>query len=273
MRAPPFALTIAGSDPSGGAGLQADLTTFARLGVHGATAITAITIQDSCNVVDFDVLPTRRIRQQIEIVLADSPVAAIKIGMLGSAENVLAVADILQQYPAIPVVLDPVMVAGGGGELATEAVVHATRTALLPLATLLTPNTPEAERLTGSPDPSCWGEALQALGARNSLITGGHALTMAEEQQTPLPPLVNWLYRAGHAPQAFELPRHPHSYHGSGCTLAAAITAWLAHGHTLEAAIHAAQAFMMEAIANGYTPGRGQHVPHRLCPPPFYRQP
>jgi hydroxymethylpyrimidine/phosphomethylpyrimidine kinase len=142
MNRPPIALTIAGSDPSGGAGLQADLTTFTRLGVHGATAVTAITVQDTRNVMDFDVLSARRIVQQIEIVLADLPVAAIKIGMLGSPENVRAVADLLAVHPHIPVVLDPVMVAGGGGELATAAVVDSLREWLLPRALVITPNTP-----------------------------------------------------------------------------------------------------------------------------------
>jgi hydroxymethylpyrimidine/phosphomethylpyrimidine kinase len=263
---PKIALTIAGSDPGGGAGLQADLTTFTRLGIHGATAITAITVQDTRNVIDFEVLPAHRIVAQIEVTLADLPVAAIKIGMLGSAENVAAVAEILMAHPRIPVVLDPVMVAGGGGELATAAVVDLTRERLLPLATLITPNTPEAARLSGHDDPERWGETLRALGARNVLITGGHALTAAEARMRPLPPIVNVLHREDGHVRRFELPRLPFSYHGSGCTLAAAITAFLARGRDLEPAIIEAQGFMTEAIATGYAPGKGQHVPNRLCP-------
>lgn len=263
---PPIALTIAGSDPGGGAGLQADLTTFTRLGVHGATAVTAVTIQDTRNVFDFDVLPARRIAQQIEVTLADLPVAAIKIGMLGSAENVVAVADILAAHPHIPVVLDPVMVAGGGGALATQAVVDLTRERLLPLAAVITPNTPEAAGLSRHDDPHRWGETLRAMGARNVLITGGHALTEAEARMQPLPPIVNALYREDGQVRRFELPRLPFSFHGSGCTLAAAIAAFLARGRDLEPAIIEAQGFMAQAIANGYAPGKGQHVPNRLCP-------
>lgn len=266
MNRPRIALTIAGSDPGGGAGLQADLTTFTRLGVHGATAVTAITVQDTRDVLDFDVLPTQRIVQQIEVTLADLPVAAIKIGMLGSAENVAAVARLLAAHPHIPVVLDPVMVAGGGGELATEAVVDITRERLLPLATVITPNTPEAARLSRHDDPRRWGETLRELGARNVLITGGHALSEAEARRKPLPPIVNTLYREDGHVRGFEMPRLPFSYHGSGCTLAAAITAFLARGRDLEPAIIEAQGFMIEVIAAGYAPGKGQHVPNRLCP-------
>ncbi|AHE97334.1 bifunctional hydroxymethylpyrimidine kinase/phosphomethylpyrimidine kinase [Thioalkalivibrio paradoxus] len=266
MHRPTIALTIAGSDPGGGAGLQADLTTFTRLGVHGATAITAITVQDTRNVADFDVLPARRLADQIEITLADLPVAAIKVGMLGSAENVETVAALLAAHPHIPVVLDPVMVAGGGSELATRAVVDLTRERLLPRATVVTPNTPEAARLSGHDDASRWGETLRALGARNVLITGGHALTDAEANHQPLQPIVNVLYREDGHMRRFELPRRSPSFHGSGCTLAAAITAFLARGRDLEPAVIEAQGFMTEAIATGYAPGRGQHVPNRLCP-------
>lgn len=266
MHRPPIALTIAGSDPGGGAGLQADLTTFTRLGVHGATAVTAITVQDTRNVIDFDVLSAARVVQQIEVTLADLPVAAIKIGMLGSAENVLAVAGILAAHPHIPVVLDPVMVAGGGGALATETVVNLTRTHLLPLATVITPNTPEAARLCGHDREADWGPDLHALGARNILITGGHNISDEEARADPLPPIVNRLYRDDGHQRRFELPRLPYSFHGSGCTLAAAIAAFLARGRDLEPAIIEAQGFMTAAVGSGYAPGLGQHVPNRLCP-------
>lgn len=265
MHRPPIALTVAGSDPSGGAGIQADLTTFTRLGVHGATAITAITVQDSRNVVDFDVLSARRVREQIEIVLADSPVQAIKLGMLGSVENVQAVATVLAAHPHIPVVLDPVMVAGGGGELATAAVVEMTRSLLLPLATVITPNLPEAARLSGTQPAGQFGSRLRELGARNVLITGGdNGHTNRDHLQGT--PIINEFHREDGHLRKFELPRQPHSYHGSGCTLAAAITAFLARGRDLEPAIIEAQGFMNHAIATGYAPGQGQHVPNRLCP-------
>lgn len=267
MTAPrPICMTIAGSDPGGGAGLQADLTTFTRLGVHGATAVTAITVQDTRDVIDFDVLSARRIAQQIETTLADLTVSAIKIGMLGSAENVTTVADILARHPHIPVVLDPVMVAGGGGALATEEVVDLTRERLLPLAMLITPNTPEAARLSRHDNAARWGETLRELGARNVLITGGHALGEEEARRQPPPPIVNELHREDGHMRRFELPRLPFSFHGSGCTLAAAVAAFLARGRDLEPAVIEAQGFMTDAIASGYAPGKGQHVPNRLCP-------
>jgi len=259
MTHPPIALTIAGSDPGGGAGLQADLTTFTRLGVHGATAVTAITVQDTRNVIDFSVLPAQQVRAQIEVTLADLEVHAIKIGMLGSVDNVTTVSALLAQHPHIPVVLDPVMVAGGGGALATEAVVDATREELLPHTTLVTPNTLEAARLARSETSAEWGPQLHALGARNVLITGGHEGSVEE-------PISNRLYREDGHLRAFELPRHPASFHGSGCTLAAAIGAFLARGRHVEAAVIEAQGFMNTAVRDGYAPGHGQHVPHRLCP-------
>ncbi|WP_018175879.1 bifunctional hydroxymethylpyrimidine kinase/phosphomethylpyrimidine kinase [Thioalkalivibrio sp. AKL8] len=259
MNHPPIAVTIAGSDPGGGAGLQADLTTFTRLGVHGGTAVTAITVQDTRNVLDFSVLSAEQLRAQIEVTLADLAVAAIKIGMLGSVENVKMVAALLAEHPHIPVVLDPVMVAGGGGALATEAVVDATREALLPRATLITPNGPEAARLARTDDATQWGQRLRERGARNVLVTGGHE---GGDQD----PIINRLYREDGHMRAFELPRHPAGFHGSGCTLAAAIAAFLARGRDLEPAVIEAQAFMNDAVARGYAPGHGQHVPNRLCP-------
>ncbi len=259
MTHPPIALTIAGSDPGGGAGLQADLTTFTRLGVHGATAVTAVTVQDTTNVMDFSVLSALQLRAQIEVTLADLDVHSIKIGMLGSIENVRTVATILAGHPHIPVVLDPVMVAGGGGALATEAVVDATRERLLPQATLVTPNGPEAARLSQSEDPGTWGPRLLALGARNVLITGGH-------EGHGDAPIINHLHREDGHSRRFELPRHPAEFHGSGCTLAAAIAAFLARGRDLEPAVIEAQAFVNDAIAQAYAPGHGQHIPNRLCP-------
>ncbi|MFO7953880.1 bifunctional hydroxymethylpyrimidine kinase/phosphomethylpyrimidine kinase [Thioalkalivibrio sp.] len=259
MNHPPIALTIAGSDPGGGAGLQADLTTFTRLGVHGATAVTAITVQDTRNVVGFTVLPPEQLRAQIEVTLTDLEVAAIKVGMLGSVDNVTAVSTLLAAHPHIPVVLDPVMVAGGGGALATEAVVDATREALLPRATLITPNGPEAARLARTDDATQWGQQLRERGAANVLVTGGHAGSGDEA-------IINRLYREDGHMRAFELPRQPTGFHGSGCTLAAAIAAFLARGRDLEPAVIEAQAFMNDAVARGYAPGHGQHVPNRLCP-------
>ncbi|WP_018935813.1 bifunctional hydroxymethylpyrimidine kinase/phosphomethylpyrimidine kinase [Thioalkalivibrio sp. ALJ24] len=259
MTHPPIALTIAGSDPGGGAGLQADLTTFTRLGVHGATAVTAITVQDTRNVIDFSVLPAAQLRAQIEATLADLDVGAIKIGMLGSVENVETAAALLGAHPHIPAVLDPVMVAGGGGELATEAVIDATREILLPRATLITPNGPEAHALAGHDTPEHQGPALRERGARNVLITGGHE--GGEDE-----PIRNRLFREDGHQRMFELPRHPAGFHGSGCTLAAAIAAFLARGRDLEPAVIEAQNFMNHAVQTGYAPGQGQHVPNRLCP-------
>ncbi|WP_414040523.1 bifunctional hydroxymethylpyrimidine kinase/phosphomethylpyrimidine kinase [Acidithiobacillus sp. M4-SHS-6] len=252
---PPVVLSIGGSDPSAGAGIQADLLTFARLGVHGCTAITALTVQDSVDVQRFSLVPPAECLQQAQAILDDIPVRVIKIGMLGSAEMVCALADWLEQYPDIPVVLDPVMAAGGGSSLALAGLREALIHKLLPKITILTPNAPEALLLAAASDLESAGVWLNRQGVPWVLITGGHGDT---------PELENRLYHQERLQQIFYQQWLPQHYHGSGCTLASAIAAGLAKGIELRQAVQEALDFTHAALRQAYPLGRGQYFPQRF---------
>jgi len=252
---PPVVLCFSGHDPSGGAGVQADIETLARLGCHACTVVTALTAQDTRNV--HRVLPQQRedFLQQARLVIADLPVKVVKIGLLGAAEIALAVADLLtDELAGVPVVLDPVLAAGGGRPLARADLLEAIRQRLLPLTFVATPNIPEARSLAGGVDAldDC-AAAWLAQGCRHVLITGTHSDSGD---------VLNRLYGAGES-RSWAWPRLPHEYHGSGCTLAAALAAGLAHGLTIEAACQQAQAFTWDALASGLALGQGQWLPRR----------
>lgn len=248
------ALTIAGSDSGGGAGIQADLKTFSALGVYGATAVTAITAQNTRGVTAVDMVPPAMVAAQIAAVLSDIRVDAVKIGMLGTAEGVLAVAAALEGWHG-PVVLDPVMVAKSGDMLLEVDAVVALIRHLLPRADLLTPNFPEAGRLLGvAPAESlteagAQGRALMDLGARAVLMKGGHA---AGAVCTDLLICRNDVL-------AFTAPRiKTKNTHGTGCSLSAAIAAGLAKGMGVEAAVGRAHGWLQGAIAGADGLGIGQ---------------
>jgi hydroxymethylpyrimidine/phosphomethylpyrimidine kinase len=262
-------LTIAGSDSGGGAGVQADLRTFAALGVHGTTAITAVTAQSSIEVRGIHALPPEFVRLQVETVLADITVDVVKTGMLASGATAREVARLLGERRLMAVV-DPVLGAGSGAALlAGPELVEVLRTELLPLARVFTPNLSEVAAILGAPEPRTPGEMiaaaqrLGALGARAVLIKGGHLAGAP----------VDVLLEAGSAPVLFESERvEGVATHGTGCTYASAIAAELAQGAPLPLAIRAAQRFVLEAIrAAGRAPpiGRGQRHPvqqlHAQC--------
>ncbi|MGX2038988.1 bifunctional hydroxymethylpyrimidine kinase/phosphomethylpyrimidine kinase [Methylocaldum sp. MU1018] len=253
---PPIVLCLSGHDPTGGAGIQADIETVSRLGCHPCSVITALTVQDTHNV--RKVLPQNAedFLEQARTVLRDLPVAAVKIGLLGSVDIVHAVRELLEAAAGIPVVLDPILAAGGGANLSNEALIDALRQALIPRATVLTPNSPEARKLTGTSDLADCARELLALGCPNVLLTGTH-----EDDSE----VVNRLYRASGS-KTYRWPRLPGSYHGSGCTLASAVAAGLARGRDVESAASAAQDFTWRALNAGFRPGRGQWLPNRLCP-------
>ncbi len=255
---PPVVLSIAGSDPSAGAGIQADLLTCARLGVHACTAITALTIQDSVNVQRFGLVDPAECLQQAQVILDDIPVRVIKIGMLGSAEMVRALVGLLDAYPQIPVVLDPVMTAGGGTSLAGMGLREAICTELLPRVTIITPNGPEALALTGAADLRAAAVLLNAQGAQWVLLSGGHGEG---------PKLENLVFRGGILRQTVIQERLPHQYHGSGCTLASAVAAGLAKGQEMMQAIEGALAFTHDALLHAYPLGGGQFFPNRFYHP------
>ncbi len=241
----PNVLSIAGSDPSGGAGIQADLKTFGALGVYGMAALTALTAQNTRGVTGVHVPPADFIAQQIDAVFADVAVAAVKIGMLADAPIVDAVADRLRAHRASAVVLDPVLVATSGDSLGTPETVDALRRTLLPLATLITPNLPEAARLADRPVPRDVAamrdvaRALGAAGARAVLVKGGHLGGATA---------VDVLFD-GHGFEEFEAPRiETRNTHGTGCTLSSAIAAYLALGFALPDAVRNAKSYLTEAL-------------------------
>ncbi|WP_018952612.1 bifunctional hydroxymethylpyrimidine kinase/phosphomethylpyrimidine kinase [Thioalkalivibrio sulfidiphilus] len=255
-KAVPVVMTFAGNDPTGGAGIQADIEAIISMGCHAAPVVTALTVQDTTSVQGFAPIDAELIIQQARAVLEDMPVAAAKIGMVGSIEAVQAIHTILMDYPDIPVVLDPVISAGGGGELANEEVVDCLRSLLLPLTTLLTPNSLEARRLAPESDnlDAC-AMALLDHGAEFVLITGSHENT---------PEVHNTLYGNRRKLETFTWPRLEGSYHGSGCTLASAIAGLLAQGTEPLSAAHEAQEFTWQALNHGYRIGMGQRLPNRL---------
>lgn len=251
------ALSIAGSDPSGGAGIQADLKTFAAQGVHGAAAITALTAQNTRGVQAVHPVPAGFVADQARAVLEDLDVGAIKIGMLGSSEVTEAVAEVLAGRPDVPVVLDPVMVAAGGEPLLDEDAITALL-ALVPCAALLTPNVHEAGLLLGTePAQSLLelheqAERLLALGADAVLLKGGR-LDLG-------PRAIDVLARPGAPTVALQHDRVPVArVHGGGCTLSAAIAARLLLGEPLSAAVPHARAYVRAALMRGLTdpPGGG----------------
>lgn len=249
---PPVVLTIAGSDSGGGAGIQADLKTFMARGVHGTSALTAVTAQNTRGVRAVHVLPARQIRAQIDAVLEDFPVAAVKTGMLATASAVRAVARALRDHPEIPLVLDPVMVSTSGARLLDEGALRVLLDELVPRATVLTPNLPEAAALTGirTHNPRTrqqMADVLLALGARSVLLKGGHARGR----------IVTDLFRDVHGSTVIVHPRLPGEAHGTGCTLAAAITAELARGHSPRRAAQRAIAYVQRALAHASVLGGG----------------
>jgi hydroxymethylpyrimidine/phosphomethylpyrimidine kinase len=257
---PPIVLTFAASDPSGGAGLQADILTLASMGTHPLSVVTAITVQDTLGVEGLQALDAEWVADQARCLLEDMPVDAFKIGVLGSVENIAAIAEILSDYPDVPLILDPVLASGRGDELANDEMLHALRELLLPRTTILTPNSMEARRLADVEDeeePSLATCATRLIdsGCEFVLITGTHE---------PTPQVINTLYGKGGVVRSDSWQRLPGNYHGSGCTLASAIAAMLANGLELPEAVREAQDYTWHALQKAYRPGMGQFLPDRL---------
>jgi hydroxymethylpyrimidine/phosphomethylpyrimidine kinase len=254
----PVVLSFAASDPTGGAGVQADLLTLASLGCHPLSVITAISAQDTRGVEGMLAMEPEWILRQARLVLADIPVSAFKIGVLGSARNAEAVAAILDEHPRTPVVLDPVLASGRGDPLADEATIQALRSALLPCTTILTPNSIETRRLAlAAPDADLAGCAreLSKLGCKYLLVTGTHE---------PGERVVNTLYDASGKLREDRWLRLSGNFHGSGCTLASAIAAQLAKGMNVTEAVQSAQAHTWKSLEAGLRLGRGQLLPNRF---------
>ena len=250
------AMTIAGSDSGGGAGIQADLKTFAAHRVHGLSAIAALTAQHTRGVTAVHVPDIGFLRAQLDACFDDFDIGAVKIGMLATADVIACVADALETHRPAHVVLDPVMVATSGAKLLQDDARHALRTRLLPLASIVTPNIPEAELLTGrvianANDAAAALAALRAMGARAVLLKGGHLAEGASVVDR---------YNDGTVDAEFIHDRLALEGHGTGCTLASAIAANLCLGMPLPLAVEAATDYIERALRGGYRPGRGDVV-------------
>jgi len=257
---PPVVLTFAASDPSGGAGLQADILTLASMGCHPLSVVTAITVQDTLGVEGMQALDAEWVADQARCLLEDMPVDAFKIGVLGSVEIIAAIAEIVSDYPDVPLVFDPVLASGRGDAFATEEMTDAMRELLLPHTTILTPNSMEARRLADVDDDDdaslvLCAERLIEMGAEYVLVTGTHEAT---------PDVVNTLYAKSGVVRSDTWARLPGSFHGSGCTLASAIAAMLANGLDLAEAVREAQDYTWQTLRKAYRPGMGQFLPDRL---------
>jgi hydroxymethylpyrimidine/phosphomethylpyrimidine kinase len=256
----PAVITFAASDPTSGAGLQADLLALASMGCYPLSVVTALTVQDTAGVEGFLAIDPDWVADQARCLLEDMPVAAFKMGMLGSTEIVTVVAEVVSDYPDVPLVLDPVLSSGRGDVFANEDMISAIRELLVPQSTIVTPNIPELRRLAGEEDDeeSSLSDCAQRLldtGCEYVLVTGTHASTAD---------VVNTLYQRGSVLRSDSWQRLPGSYHGSGCTLAAALAANLARGLDIGDAVYEAQDYTWQALAHAFRPGMGQYLPDRL---------
>lgn len=252
----PVCIVFSGHDPSGGAGLQADIEAVSSMGAHALTIATATTVQDTKNVYAIEALPADLLIEQARTLFADITVAAIKIGLVPNAEVAEAIHSIILNLPDIPVVMDPVIQAGGGQRLQDQETSEAVKTLLFPQATVLTPNSLEARYLASNADTlDACGMSLLESGCEYVLITGGHE---SGEQIT------NKLYGNNRCLEQFRWQRLPGDYRGTGCTLASAIAGLLSHGKEPHSAIREAQKYTWETIKHARRIGQGQKIPNRL---------
>lgn len=260
---PPIVLVFAGTDPSGGAGMQADILTLSSMGCHPLSVVTAVTVQDTMGVEDVLPIDAEWVADQARCVLEDMPVAVFKIGLLGSVEAVAAIAEVVSDYPDIPLVLDPILASGRGDELASEDLISAMRELLVPQTTLITPNSLEVRRLArdedadedDDPDLGECARRILSLGCEYVLITGTHENT---------PQVINTLYEQQGVMRTDSWQRLTGTYHGSGCTLASAIAATIANGLAIPEAVRDAQEYTWQTLKHAYRTGMGQLVPDRL---------
>ena len=253
----PTVLCFSGLDPSGGAGLQADIEAIGQSGAHAAIACTALTIQNSQQVFGFEATSKELLLAQAHAVVGDLPIKCVKSGMLGTTDNIAALAEFLREHPNYLYVLDPVLVANSGGSLGDQATLVKAFIELIPLATVLTPNTVELRALTGIQDIDQATAKLFEMGAQAVLIKGGH-------EDTP-DYIRNALYSKGQMVSETRCPRLEGEYHGSGCSLASFIAGRLAQGDELKVAVNHAEAWLFGVLKNAEMPvPNGQRIPKRF---------
>lgn len=251
----PVVLCFSGLDPTGGAGIQADIESIGQHGCHAAPIITANTIQDTRNVKNFEPVNAELILEQARTILKDMPIKAIKIGMIGAGATAEAIYTILRQYPSIPVIYDPVLFAGGGSSLAKKNLIDAVNTLIIPNTYILTPNIPEALFLTGQKlSPESAAQQLNNIGAQHVLITGTHAKS---------PDVIHKLYQQTQCIKTYKYKRLNYEYHGSGCTLAASIAALVAQDIEPINTCQNALDYTYKSLKNAQALGNGQLIPNR----------
>ncbi|RBP69397.1 bifunctional hydroxymethylpyrimidine kinase/phosphomethylpyrimidine kinase [Marinobacter nauticus] len=246
---------LSGLDPSGGAGIQADIQAITSIGAHPLPVLTCLTVQDTRNVYGAEPVSPDLIKQQLECLAQDTPIHAIKTGALGNAEVVEVLVEFVQKHSGVPLIVDPVIKAAGGGDLADDALVTAMKDKLFARAEMITPNGIELAQLGGSDDPAEAARNLLQTGCESVLATGGHGSGIH---------IINTLYNHAPEPMEWEVERvGSNEYHGTGCTLAAAIAAGRAMGLSPRAAISQAQNYVHRALLHALTVGQGQRVPDR----------
>ena len=256
MTQPPSILCLSGFDPSGGAGVQADIESIASMGGHAVPVITALTVQNTQNVSHFQAVDSQLFTEQVNKLLEDVAVKAIKIGMIGSLSIIESIAKILKQNPDLPVVYDPVLVAGGGANLTESGMLGAIQELILPRTTILTPNSPEARQLCNATDLMDCGKKLMQLGCESVLLTGTH-----EDSEH----VNNLWFSEGQYVETFSWDRLPDEYHGSGCTLASTITALIAQGLDPFTAVNEAQDYSWHTLKHAFKISeKGQLIPNRF---------
>lgn len=257
-------MTFSATDPSGGAGLQADVGTLSSLGCHPASIVTGFTVQDTIGVDRLISVDSKVVNDQARSILEDMEVSIFKLGLLSSKENISIIAQIISDYPDIPLIIDPVLSSGRGDKFTDIETRNMILELLFPGALLITPNTLEARQLLNQEDEhldsslEVCADFFKEIGCQNVLITGTHENTKN---------VVNTLYSSSNQIIPYHWDRLPGNFHGSGCTLTSAIAAYYALGLTIEDAIEEAQYFTWQALKNGFKPGMGQLIPNRFFRP------
>ena len=261
IKSPPKVMTFSATDPTGGAGLQADILTISSLGCHPISIATGFTVQDTIGVNKLIPIDSELVNDQARHILEDMEVEIFKLGLLGSKENIATIAEIISDYPDTPLIIDPVLASGRGDEFSDIEARNMMMELLFPESLLITPNSSEARQLISNEEnPSnlpieLCVDRFKEMGCENILITGTHENTEN---------VINTLYNSSNQIIPFHWDRLPGSYHGSGCTLTAAISAYYALGLSIDEAVEEAQHFTWQALKNGFKPGMGQFIPNRF---------
>ena len=258
----PNVMTFSATDATSGAGLQADVLTIASLRCNPLSIVTGVSVQDTIGVKGLTAINAEIVNDQTRTILGDMEISAFKCGLLGSVENIRVIAEILEDYPEIPLIIDPVLASGRGDDLVNAEIMKAMLELLFPKSYLITPNSQEARRMVIEGNDNLedlsidlCAERLKLLGCKNILITGTEDSTEK---------VINTLYEKSGPVNPFYWDRLPEAYHGSGCTLASAVSAYLALGFNLNKAVEQAQIYTWESLKNSSKPGKGQYIPDRL---------